>query len=73
MTIIGPLSAVQVMAISHPYTANRDRTAVIKNQEKTLGQVGSMTERWANRYLNNHPLGKKLAAQSEAEYSSEVL
>lgn len=70
--IVGPLSGVQVLAISHPYTANRDRTAVIRNQEKTLGQVGSMSERWANRYLNEHPLGRQLAQKSEAEYFNET-
>jgi hypothetical protein len=71
ITLAGPLSGVQVLAIPHPYTANRDRTAVIRNQEKTLGQVGSMSERWANRYLNEHPLGKQLAQKSEAEYVME--
>lgn len=61
--IMGPLSGVQVFAITHPYTANRDRDAVIRNQEKTLGQVRGCTESWANRYLNTHPLGLELGQE----------
>lgn len=48
----GPLSAVQTLAIEHPYTQNTERGAVIRNEKKTQGQVLGMTERWANQYLN---------------------
>ena len=65
--LIGPLSGVQFLAITHPYTANKDRDAIMRNQENTLNQVRGTTEKWANWYLNEHPLGKQGTQESDTE------
>jgi hypothetical protein len=61
--ILGPLSAVQIMAITHPSTAERNRSKIILNQARALSQVRGMSEQLANRYLNEHPLGKRVVME----------